>query len=148
MSLVDQINAGIKQAMKDKAKQKLTALRAVKAAILLAQTESSDRTLTEADETKLLQKQVKQRKESFEIYTKQGRADLAEVEKAEMDFISEYLPEAMSPEEVESTVKAIVAELGATSMKDMGRVMGAASKKLAGQADGSQISGIVKQLLS
>lgn len=148
MSLVDKINAGIKQAMKDKAKQKLTALRAVKAAILLAQTESKDRSLTEAEEVKLLQKLVKQRKESFEIYNKQGRADLADVEKVEMDCISEFLPEAMSPEEVEANVKQVIEELGASSMKDMGRVMGVASKKLAGQADGSQISTIVKQLLS
>jgi len=148
MSLVDTINADIKQAMKDKEKPKLTALRAVKAAILLAQTETSDRSLTEADEVKLLQKQVKQRKESFEIYNKQGREDLAAVEKQEMDYIAKYLPEAMSAEDVEAHVKQIVDELGASSMKDMGRVMGVASKKLAGQADGSQISGIVKKLLS
>lgn len=148
MSLVENINADIKQAMKDKAKQKLTALRAVKAAILLAQTETSDRSLGEAEEIKLLQKLVKQRKESYEIYNKQGRADLAAVEKEEMGYISEYLPESMSKEDVEAIVKEIVGELGASSMKDMGRVMGVASKKLAGQADGGMISGIVKQLLS
>lgn len=148
MSLVDNINAAMKQAMKDKAKPQLTALRAVKAAILLAQTESSDRQLSEADEIKLLQKLVKQRKESLEIYNKQGRTDLAEVEKVEIATISEFLPEAMSNEEVEAVAKQVVSELGASSMKDMGRVMGVVSKKLAGQADGSQISGIVKQLLS
>jgi len=148
MSLVEKINADIKQAMKDKAKQKLTALRAVKAAILLAQTESSDRSMSETDEIKLLQKLVKQRKESYEIYNKQGRADLAEVEKEEMDYISVYLPEAMSDADVEVIVKQVVEEVGASSMKDMGRVMGMVSKKLAGQADGSQISGIVKKLLS
>jgi len=148
MSLVEKINADIKQAMKDKAKQKLTALRAVKAAILLAQTESSDRSMSETDEIKLLQKLVKQRKESYEIYNKQGRADLAEVEKEEMGYISVYLPEAMSDADVEVIVKQVVEEVGASSMKDMGRVMGMVSKKLAGQADGSQISGIVKKLLS
>lgn len=148
MSLTDKIMTEMKSAMKNKEKQKLTALRAVKAAILLAQTETSDRTLTEDTEIKILQKLVKQRKESFEIYSKQGREDLAAVEKVEIDVISEFLPEAMSEEEIEKTVKQVIADVGAESMKDMGKVMGMASKKLAGQADGRVISGIVKKLLS
>lgn len=148
MSLTDNIMAEMKTAMKNKEKQKLTALRAVKAAILLAQTETSDRTLTEEQEVKLLQKLVKQRKESLDIYTKQGREDLAAVEKVEIEVISEFLPEAMSEAEVENIVKQVISEVGATSMKDMGKVMGAATKKLAGQADGRVVSGLVKKLLS
>ncbi len=148
MSLTDKIMTEMKSAMKNKEKQKLTALRAVKAAILLAQTETSDRSLTEDAEIKILQKLVKQRKESFEIYTTQGREDLAAIEKVEIDVISEFLPEAMSEEEIEKTVKQVIADVGAESMKDMGKVMGMASKKLAGQADGRVISGIVKKLLS
>lgn len=135
--------------MKAKDSQSLEALRAVKSAILLVQTESgASGELTEADEIKLLQKLVKQRKDSAAIFTEQGRDDLAGPEIAQAEVISQFLPEQMSEEEVAKIVDAIIAETGATTMKDMGRVMGMANSKLAGKADGKTISGIVKSRLS
>ncbi len=139
----------MKTAMKAKDSQALEALRAVKSAILLAQTESGAKAeLSEADEIKLLQKLVKQRKDSASIFTEQGRNDLAEPELAQAEVISQFLPAQLSEEEVAKVVDAIIAETGASSMKDMGRVMGMANSKLAGQADGKTISGIVKSRLS
>ena len=148
MSLTDKINAGIKDAMKAKDKDTLRALRAIKSAILLANTDGSGRELNEELEIKLLQKLVKQRQDSLDIYRKQGRDDLAEVEEMEIEVISKFLPESMSEEKLEKELTEIVAETGASSMKDMGQVMGIATKKFAGRADGKTISTIVRKLLS
>ncbi len=145
-----QIQNDIKAAMIAKDKVALSATRAIKAAILLAKTaEGAVKESLEDDEVvKIIGKLVKQRKESAAIYTQQNRADLAEPELAEAAAMEKYLPKALSEEEVEAAVKAIIAEVGATSMADMGKVMGTATKKLAGQADGRVISAIVKKLLA
>lgn len=149
MSLQKQVMDAMKVAMKEKDPMALQALRAVKSAILLAQTESGAKEeLDEADEIKLLQKLVKQRKDSASIYQEQGREDLAAPEIAEASVIEQFLPAQMSEEEVAKVVDAIIAETGASTMKDMGRVMGMANQKLAGQADGKTISTIVKSRLS
>ena len=148
MGLADKINQDLKTAMKAKDKQALKGIRAIKSAILLANTDGSGQELTEELEIKLLEKLVKQRKDSLEIYQQQGRDDLAAVEQAEIEIISKYLPKQLSPEELEAAVKAIIEQTGASSMKDMGKVMGMASKQLAGKADGKTISGVVKALLS
>lgn len=149
MGLNEQIMAAMKTAMKEKDTASLEALRAVKSAILLAQTESGAKAeLSEADEVKLLQKLVKQRKDSAAIFSEQGRDDLAGPEIAQAAVIEQFLPAQMSVEEVTALVKDIIAQTGASSMKDMGKVMGMASSKLGGQSDGKTISGIVKQLLS
>ena len=145
MSLVDIINADIKTAMLAKEKEKLEAIRAVKSALLLAQT--SGDAVTEDSEIKLLQKLVKQRREAAEIYTTQNRPDLAEVENFQADIINKYLPAQMSEDEIRAIVKRIVGETGATSVKDMGKVMGAATKELAGKADNKTISIIIKEFL-
>lgn len=139
----------LKTAMRNKDKNELEAIRAIKNAILLAKTEKggSD-ALTEETEIQLLQKLVKQRKESAEIYKSKGREELAHVELAQAEIISKYLPEQMSEEDVRSEIEAIISETGATDMKDMGKVMGMASKKLAGKADNKHISQIVKEKLS
>lgn len=138
----------MKTAMKAKDSQSLEALRAVKSALLLAQTEGgSKEEISEADEIKLLQKLVKQRKDSATIFTEQGRDDLAGPEIAQAAVISKFLPEQLSEEEVAKVVDAVIAETGASSMKDMGRVMGMVNSKLAGKADGKTISGIVKSRL-
>lgn len=148
MALADKINADIKTAMLAKDKDSLEALRAVKSAILLAQTEKgASEQITEDAEIKLLQKLVKQRRESAEIFTTQGRDDLAKVEAAQADVIERYLPAQMSREELTEAVKAIVAQVGAAGPQDMGKVMGVASKQLAGKADNKIVSEIVKQLL-
>lgn len=149
MSLEITINQDIKTAMLAKESGKLEALRAVKAAILLAKTEKggSD-TLTEEAEIKMLQKLVKQRKETAEIYTQNNRPELAEKEVFEAGVIEAYLPKQMSEEQVRATVSAIIAQTGASGMKDMGKVMGIASKQLAGQCAGNVLSGIVKELLA
>ena len=139
----------MKDAMKSKDQTALTALRAVKSAILLAQTESGAKEdLTEEQELKLLQKQVKQRKDSAAIYIEKGREDLAAPELAEAEVISQFLPEALSEEEITMVVEETILKVGADGMKDMGKVMGIVSKQLAGQADGKTISGIVKEKLS
>lgn len=139
----------MKTAMKAKDSQSLEALRAVKSALLLAQTETGSKAdLSEEEEIKLLQKQVKQRKDSAAIYKEQGREDLAEPELAQAKIIEQFLPKQLSPEEVEKIVAEIIAESGATSMADMGKVMGLASARLAGKADGKTISTAVKAKLS
>jgi len=127
----------------------LRSLRAIKAAILLAKTsEGAGGELKEDDEIKLLQKLVKQRKDSLEIYQQQNRADLAVKEKEEIEVIEKFLPAQLSPEELKATISKIIADTGASSPADMGKVMGAATKQLAGKADGKTISAMVKDLLS
>ncbi|SDS09919.1 hypothetical protein SAMN04487764_1449 [Gillisia sp. Hel1_33_143] len=149
MSLQERIMTEMKAAMRAKDSLKLEALRAIKGGILLAQTESgSKEAITEDAELKLLQKLVKQRKDSAVIYKEQGREDLAQPELDQAAVIEEFLPEQLSVVEVEAKVDAIIAETGAEGMKDMGKVMGAASQELAGKADGKTISMIVKQKLS
>ncbi len=149
MSLKTQIEGDIKQAMLAKDKDKLRALRAIKSLILLAETEKGGGDgISQETEIKLLTKAVKQRKDSLEVYEKQGREDLAEVEKIELEIIEAYLPKQLSEEEVTAEVRSIVDEVGAESMKDMGKVMGAATKKLAGKADGKLISQVVKSILN
>lgn len=149
MSLQEKVMEAMKAAMKAKDTQSLEALRSVKSALLLAQTETGTKTdLTEEDEIKLLQKQVKQRKDSAAIYTEQNRADLAEPELAQAKVIEQFLPKQLSTEEVTEIVEEIIAETGASSMADMGKVMGLASAKLAGKADGKTISTVVKAKLS
>lgn len=147
MSLELKISEDIKQAMLARNKDLLEALRAVKSALMLAKTETSDAQVTAEAEIKILQKLVKQRREAAEIYMTQNRKDLADVEMFQADVIQKYLPEQMSDEELTSIIKNIITETGAASIKDMGRVMGAASKKLAGKADNKAISEKVKQIL-
>jgi len=148
MSLETRIMPDLKEAMRNKDQAALRGIRAIKAAILLIKTDGSGKELDEAGEIKLLQKLVKQRRDSLEIFVKQGREDLAAVEREEIAVIERYLPKQLDPAELEEMLKGIVADLGASSMKDMGKVMGVASKKLAGKADGKTISGIIKGLLS
>lgn len=148
MSLQEKIMDKMKEAMKTKDKVALESLRAIKSELLLIQTKSaSSSELTEDEEIKLLQKLVKQRKDSAAIYKDQGRNDLAEPELAQVEVISQFLPLQMSDEEVKKVVAEIMKTVGATSMKDMGKVMGLASAQLAGKADGKTISTAVKQLL-
>lgn len=149
MSLESKIMEALKEAMKAKDTIALESLRAVKSAILLAKTEvSAGDTLSAEEEIKLLQRLVKQRKESAELYQKQGREDLATPELAQAEIIAKFLPEQLSEEAVETAIRAIVARLGASSMKDMGKVMGEANKELAGKADGKLIATVVKRVLS
>ena len=148
MSLQTELMEQMKLAMKAKDTVALQALRAVKSAILLAKTESgATEELSEDQELKILQKQVKQRKDSAAVYLEQGRKDLADPELAEAAIIEQFLPEALSEDEVDSVVKAAIEKTGATGMKDMGMVMGIVSKELAGQADGKTISTLVKKNL-
>lgn len=146
MALEEQINTDIKTAMLARDAAKLEALRAVKSAILLLKT--SPEGYTDDTEIKALQKMVKQRKETAEIYKTQSRAELADVELFQANVIESYLPKQMSEAEIRSEITKIISSLGATSPADMGKVMGVASKQLAGKADGKIISGIVKELLS
>jgi len=149
MSLENQINEDIKVAMRAKDKKTLEALRAVKSAILLAKTDKgSEGEMAEDTGMKILQKLVKQRKDSADLYTSQNRADLAEDEIFQLAVIEKYLPAQMGEDEIKKAVAEIIAETGASSMKDMGKVMGMASKKLAGKADNKLISNIVRQSLS
>lgn len=150
MSLETQIQADIKAAMIAKDKVALAATRAVKAAILLAKTAEGavKENIEDAEVVKIIGKLVKQRKESASIYSQQNRQDLADNELAEAAVMEKYLPKALSEEETEAAVKAIIAETGASSMADMGKVMGVATKRLAGQADGKLISSIVRKLLA
>ncbi|QAA81591.1 GatB/YqeY domain-containing protein [Aequorivita sp. H23M31] len=149
MSLQEKVMEAMKVAMKSKDTQSLEALRAVKSALLLAQTETgSKKELSEAEEMKLLQKQVKQRKDSAAIYQEQGRSDLAEPEMAQAKIIEQFLPQQMSEEDIIVIVDRIIAETEASGMADMGKVMGAVSTELAGKADGKTISTIVKSRLS
>jgi uncharacterized protein YqeY len=148
MSLEQKINEDLKSAMKEKDQVKLRGIRAIKSAILLMKTDGSGKEIDEAAEIKMLQKLVKQRKDSLEIYEKQGRDDLAQTEKEEIEVISAYLPKQLSADEIKAVVQGIIAQTGASSMKDMGKVMGLASKQFAGKADGGTIAAIVKELLS
>lgn len=148
MSLETQIMAQMKDAMKAKDEAGLRGLRAIKAAILLAKTSGGSGELTSDDEVKLLQKLVKQRKDSLDIYRQQNRADLAQKEEEEIAIIEKFLPKQLDAEELKTIIAAIIAETGASSAADMGKVMGAANKQLAGQADGKTISAVVKELLS
>ncbi|SFD15322.1 GatB/YqeY domain-containing protein [Algibacter pectinivorans] len=149
MGLQQDVMTALKAAMKSKDQTALTALRAVKSAILLAQTESGAKEdLTEEQELKILQKLVKQRRDSAAIYLEQDRKDLALPEIDEAEVISQFLPEALTDEEIEKVVVATIEQVGASGMKDMGKVMGMVSKELAGQADGKTISNIVKAKLS
>ena len=148
MSLEKKIMEQMKAAMKSKDTLALQALRAVKSAILLAKTETGVQAeLTEEQELKIVQKQVKQRKDSADIFIKQNRQDLADPELAELAILEQFMPEALSEEEVEKVVIAVIQETGANGMKDMGKVMGMVSKELAGQADGKMISTFVKKNL-
>ena len=148
MSLEQKIMADLKTAMLAKSEKDLRGLRAIKAAILLAKTSEGARgELKEDDEIKLLQKLVKQRKDSLEIYQQQNRTDLAQKEQEEIEVIEKFLPKQLSAEELQTEIKKIIAETGAASTADMGKVMGVASKKLSGKADGKTISAVVKELL-
>ena len=148
MNFQDQLNSKLKSAMREKNKVALESLRAIKSAILLLQTQSGAKETPDDNEiTKLLQKLVKQRKESASIFREQGRIDLAEPEEAQIEVISQFLPEQLSAEEVEQVVDGVIQSVGATSMKDMGKVMGMANKQLAGKADGKLIAEIVKKRL-
>ena len=146
MALEEKINADIKAAMLAKESAKLEALRAIKSAILLLKT--SPEGLNDDTEMKALQKMVKQRKETADLYVSQNRKDLADTEMAQAAVIEAYLPKQMSEDEIRAEVAKVISSVGASSPADMGKVMGVASKQLAGKADGKVISGIVKELLS
>jgi len=148
MNLEEKVMAALKDAMKAKDAVALDSIRAIKSAILLAKTDGSGKPIDEAKEIQILQKLVKSRRESLEIYEKQGRNDLAATEKNQIAVIEKFLPAQLSPEEVEEIIKNVLIEVGATSPKDMGKVMAAANQKLAGKADGRMISEIVKKLLN
>ncbi|HEY4935010.1 MAG TPA: GatB/YqeY domain-containing protein [Puia sp.] len=149
MSLEQKVMTDLKTAMLAKDEKALRSLRAIKAAILLAKTsEGAGGDLKEEDEVKLLQKLIKSRKDSLEIYTAQKRSDLADKEQEEITIIEKFLPKQMSPDELKTILQKIITETGASSPADMGKVMGAATKQLAGKADGKSISTLVKELLS
>ena len=149
MGLEQNVMAEMKDAMKSKNEAALRGLRAIKAAIILAKTsEGAGGELKEEDETKLLQKLVKQRRDSLEIFNKQNRDDLAQKEQEEINVIEKFLPKQMSEEELKAELSGIITQVGATSPSDMGKVMAAATKQLAGKADGKAISAAVKELLS
>ncbi len=148
MVLFDRVNEDIKNAMlKREPKDKLEALRAIKAAFIVAKTEKAGVVLTEELELKIINKLVKQRRESAEIYKTQNRPDLYDKEVAEMEVIEAYLPAPVSAEEIEAVIKAVIEKTGAQTLSDLGKVMGVASKELTGKADGKVISDIVKRLL-
>jgi uncharacterized protein YqeY len=149
MSLELKIQAELKTAMLAKDEKSVRSLRAIKAAIILAKTsEGAGGEIKEEDEIKLLQKLVKQRKDSLEIFTQQNRTDLAQKEQEEIEVIEKFLPKQLSAEELKGIIANIIAETGASSPADMGKVMGAATKQLAGKADGKAISALVKELLA
>ena len=149
MSLEQTINADIKTAMLAKDEKGLRSLRAIKAAIILAKTaEGAGGEIKQEEEIKMLQKLVKQRKDSLEIFTQQNRPELAQKESEEIEVIEKYLPKQLDAETLKTLIQTIITETGASSPADMGKVMGAASKQLAGKADGKTISAIVKELLS
>ena len=148
MSLINQIDQEIKQAMLGKQEARLRGLRAIKSALLLARTEKgASEDISAETEIKVLQRLIKQRKESADIYKSQNREDLYKIEAEEMEVIEAFLPKQMERGEVENYLKDLINRIGATSVKDMGKVMGAANKELAGKADGKTISEVVKQLL-
>ena len=149
MSLKTQIDNDIKKAMLAKNKEELEALRSIKSMILLAETEKGSVAEISSDtENKILMKAVKQRKESADIFQQQNRTDLADRELLQLEVISRYLPKQLSPDELTAELKTIIAEVGASNQQDVGKVMGVASKKLAGKADGKMISDVVKKLLT
>ncbi|WP_294220355.1 MULTISPECIES: GatB/YqeY domain-containing protein [Chryseobacterium] len=148
MSLENTINEAIKTAMRAKDKVALDSLRAVKSQIQLLKTETPGAEVSAEQEIAILQRMVKQRKDSCEQFSAQGRNDLAEVEEAQMKIIEQFLPKQLSAEELEAEMKNIIAETGAGSIKDLGKVMGVASKSLAGKSDGKSISEMAKKLLS
>ena len=148
MTLEERVNQDLKDAMRAKDEARLRGIRAIKSAILLIKTDGSGQAFDEAKEVQLLQKLVKTRQESYDIYIKNNREDLAATELEEINVIKVYLPQMMEGQELEDALKAIIAETGATSAKDMGKVMGAANKALAGKAEGRAISEIVKKLLA
>lgn len=147
MSLETTINQDLKTAMKAKDQVALRGIRAIKSAILLAKTDGSGADLDETAEIKLLQKLVKQRRDSLEIYEKQNREDLATTEREEIEVIERYLPAQLSEDELREKIREIIETTGASGMKDMGRVMGSATGQLGGRADGKTIASIVKELL-
>ena len=149
MSLIEKINTDLKQAMLNKDKLRLESLRAIKASLILNQTSvSSQNTISKEDEIKILQKLVKQRRESANIYIKQERSELAKIEKVQADFISSYLPKQLTNQEIEALVSKVVIELNSHGLKDMGKVIAEVVKRSLGSADGKTISDIVKQKLS
>lgn len=148
MSLENTINDAIKTAMKAKDKTALDALRAVKSQILLLKTEARGAEVTAEQEIAIVQRMIKQRKDSYEQFMAQNRADLAEVEMAQSKVIEQFLPAQLSTDELQAAIEKIIAEVGASSLKEIGKVMGVASKTLAGQSDGKAISEMVKKLLS
>jgi uncharacterized protein YqeY len=149
MSLEQKVMEDLKTAMLGKDEKSLRSLRAIKAAIInLKTSEGFGGEIKEDDEIKLLQKLVKQRKESLDIYEKQGRSDLAEIEKEEIEIIEKFLPKQLTGEELKEVITSIIKETGATSQADMGKVMGMAGKQLGGKADGKTIAAIVRELLA
>lgn len=148
MSLEKEIMTAIKEAMKAKDQTALAALRAVKTEILLAKTSGTSEELTEEEEVKLVQKLVKQRKDSARIFSEQNREDLSEPELAQAAVLEQFLPEQLSEEDITKVIVGIIAKMGASGMKDMGKVMGMANKELAGKADGRTISAVVKTQLT
>lgn len=148
MTLEERIMPDLKAAMKAKDQASLRGIRTIKSEILLFKTDGSGSELDSAAEIKLLQKLVKQRKDSLAIYEEQGREDLASVEREEIDVISRYLPKELTEAELEALVQEVIDQSGATSIKDMGKVMGLANQKAAGQADGKAIAAVVKKLLA
>jgi|SRR5690606_32538020 len=148
MSLSDRISEEIKTAMRAKDAKALESLRAVKAALMLAQTEGAGKLVDEAEEIKILQRLVKQRRDSAAIYEQQGRADLAQPELEQAAVIEKFLPVQLTEAEIEAEVSAIISSNGLTGMANMGKVMGLASAQLAGRADGKSISQVVKRLLA
>ncbi len=147
MGISHSIDQDIKEAMLAKNAVALAALRAVKSAFMLAKTDGSGKALTEADELAILNKIVKQRKDSIQLYIEQNRVDLADEEKAQLEVIMKYMPAQLSEAEVEVLIRETIASIGASGMKDMGKVMGAMQTKIAGKADGRVVSELVKKLL-
>ena len=148
MNLTDQINNDIKTAMKARDREKLEALRAIKSALLLEATKGEGSNVSDEAGLKILQKLQKQRMDAYQIYVEQNRVDLADDEKKQADVISAYLPKQMTREELEPEIQSIITEVGAIGMKDMGKVMGAVSKKFAGKAPGKLIADTVKDALA
>lgn len=149
MSLIIKIDAEIKSAMLSKQEARLRGLRAIKAALLLAKTEKGvAEELTEEAELKAVQKQIKQRRDSIEIYKQQNRADLAKIEEDELVVLEEFMPKQLSIEELRTAIENLVAKLGVSDPKEMGKVIGAANKELSGKSDGKSIADMVKQVLN
>lgn len=148
MSLELKINNDLKEAMKAKEEARLRTIRSIKAAIMTLKTSGANVQIGEDEEIKMLQKMLKQRRDSLSIFEQQGRTELAQVEREEIDIIESYLPKQLSEAEIETIVREAIATSGASSIKDMGKVMGVASKQVAGRAEGAVISGVVKRLLT